>query len=60
MNRSEVKKVTMNLPSDVIMWLQQKATHRVSSMTTEAIAAIRAVAAQEHRERASKAGVAAD
>jgi len=48
----------MNLPPDVLQWLRIKAADRVSSMTTEAIAAIRAVAAQEVRERASKAEVA--
>jgi plasmid stability protein len=51
MNRTQAERVSMRLPSDVRQWLEVKAAARISSMTTEAVAAIRAQMAQEHRER---------
>jgi plasmid stability protein len=53
MNRSNAEKTTMRLPDDVVSWLKAKAAHHVSSMTTEAVRAIRAQIVQEQRERAA-------
>jgi hypothetical protein len=55
MNRTQADRVSMRLPPDVVQWLQRKASERISSMTTEAVAAIRMVAAMEARERAASA-----
>jgi plasmid stability protein len=48
MNNSQLKKTTMQLPDDVIAWLKRRATHNVSSMTSEAIRALRN---QMHEDR---------
>ena len=55
MNKSNAPKTTMRLPDDVVDWLKSKAKRNVSSLTAEVVRAIRAVAAQEHRERADNA-----
>jgi hypothetical protein len=42
MNRSNAEKTSLRLPDDVRKWLAAKAHTNISSMTTEAIRAIRA------------------
>jgi hypothetical protein len=50
LNRSNAEKTTMRLPDDVVSWLKARARHNVSSMTTEAVRAIRSQIARELRE----------
>jgi len=50
MNQSNAEKTTMRLPNDVTSWLKARAEHNVSSMTTEAVRAIRSQIAREMRE----------
>jgi plasmid stability protein len=58
MNRSPADKTTMRLPDDVVSYLKRRAAHNVSSMTCEAVRAIRSQMAQERR--AKRAEVAVD
>jgi hypothetical protein len=58
MNHSNAEKTSLRLPNDVTTWLREKAAHNVSSMTTEAVRAIRSQIARESRERATGASSA--
>jgi hypothetical protein len=59
MHRSNAEKTSLRLPDDVRRWLAAKAEQHISSMTTEAIRAIRAqiradmIRQEARRERVS-------
>lgn len=58
MNKAPAPKTTARMPPDVVLWLQQKAKHNVTSMTAEIVRVVRDRAPQERRER--KTGMAVD
>jgi Arc-like DNA binding domain len=49
MNRADAQKTTLRMRSEVVEWVKKRATHNVSSVTTEFVRVVRDRMAEEGR-----------